>query len=397
MSSVAPGSAASAEMVVRRVAPADLLARDIEAWVDLESRAAEPNAFLSPHFVLPALRHLDKDSRAAVFLVERIGAGSRETVCVGVVGPTRGSKFLPFPHLVAYRSRDSYLSGLLIDRDRGAESLVALIEHLRRHERGCWGIEVPLVWAEGPFASAAAAATARGSVVFPGAELEERALLVLADAGPPLLERVLGRQRKDVERRMRRLGERGEVGWRWHRENGIPATAVEAFLALEHAGWKGEEGTSMRSLPAYETFFREVVAGFGAEGRALFTELTVDGVPIASTSNFVSGGAGFAFKIGWDPAFKAFSPGLLNELEFIRRAGAAFPDIEYFDSGADAGSFINRLWPSRRRMGTIVVPTTAVARVAIRAASWLREVKHGVKAPRRAAPASPANDPESDL
>jgi CelD/BcsL family acetyltransferase involved in cellulose biosynthesis len=396
MNSTAPRGTSPARLRARVVAPAELDTRDIEAWVDLESRAAEPNAFLSPHFVLPALHHIEPNAPIAVVLVERIGAGTRDTVATGVFRRTRGSKLLPLPHLAGYRSRHSYSCGLLLDRDETEASLAELLAQVRRHVRWCWGIEVPMVWADGPFARAATASSGPGAALFAGVDLEERAVLVMADAGPALLERVLGSQKKDVGRRMRRLAERGEVGWRWHRENGIPESAVETFLALEHAGWKGETGESLRSHAAHEAFFRDAVARFGREGRALFTELTLDGVPIASTSNFVSGRAGFAFKIGWHPEYKAFSPGTLNEVEFIRRSREAFPDLEYFDSGADGQSFINRLWPSRRRMASVVVPVTALARGAVATASLLREVKARVRSRRAAAPESPAGAPPED-
>jgi Acetyltransferase (GNAT) domain len=156
---------------------------------------------------------------------------------------------------------------------------------------------------------------------------------------------------------MRRLRERGTVGWRWHRDQGIPDESVEAFLALEHMDWKGEEGSSLRSCPRGEAFFREVVAGFASARRALFTELTLDGAAIASTCTLISGNVGFGFKIGWNPDFRAMSPGWLNEIEFMRHAPTDFGDIAYFDSGAGPSSFINDLWLTRRTLTTMNVPT----------------------------------------
>jgi len=136
----------------------------------------------------------------------------------------------------------------------------------------------------------------------------------------------------------------------------MPEEAIEAFLSLEHMGWKGDEGSSLRSRPEDEAFFREVVSGFASEGRALFIEVTFDGVPIASICNFIAGNVGFGFKIGWDPGFRAASPALINELELMRHASAAFADIVYFDSGASPTSFINELWLARHRVGTILIP-----------------------------------------
>jgi CelD/BcsL family acetyltransferase involved in cellulose biosynthesis len=389
MTSSAPRGPSPAHWQVRRLPPGDLTTRDLAAWADLESRAAEPNAYLSPHFVLPALRHLDRGAHTSVYLIDRVAAGGRETVGAGVLCRERGSRFLPLPHLIAYRCEHSYLSGLLLDRAWTGEALSALLEQLRALEPLACGLELPMVWTDGPLARAALQDPARGAVLFPGVEQDERAILVLAEACPELIQRALGSHRKDTDRRMRRLRERGEVQWRWHRGDSVPA-ALDAFLALEHAGWKGEEGTSLRSRPADEAFFREAVRGFASDGRALFTELTVNGVPIASTSNFLSGRGGFGFKIGWDPEYKTFSPGILNEVEFVRGAATAFADLEYFDSGAGAESYINRLWPSRRRMGHLIVPSTLPAKLAVAVTKRLSAMKRRVAARRKALPADGA-------
>jgi hypothetical protein len=140
-------------------------------------------------------------------------------------------------------------------------------------------------------------------------------------------------------------------------------------------GWKGDEGSSLRSRPDDEAFFRAAVSGFASEGRALFIEVTFDGVPIASMCNFIAGNVGFGFKIGWNPAFRSYSPALINELELIRQGPTNFTDIEYFDSGASATSFINELWLARHRMAKICIPTGWVGASSIAAAEWAARLK----------------------
>lgn len=360
---------------VRVVAPSELSSRDRQAWIELESRAAEPNAYLSPHFVLPAARYLDPHNQPLLFLTERVVCGQRDLIGVAVLQRSPATRLFPVGHLVAYQSRHTFLSGLLLDREWVHDALAALLEHIRC-EPSHRGLELPEMWADGSLAQALGELDI-GACLHQDVERGQRAVLRPADAGPKMLQAALGKRMKDLDRRMRRLNERGEVGWRYHREGGIPDNSVEAFLTLEHAGWKGEQGSSMRSAPADERFFREVVTGFGAEGRALFLELTLDGEAIASISNFISGSVGFGFKIGWNPAFKAFSPGVLNEVEFIREAPQAFADISYFDSGASANSFMDALWPVRRPLATATVPTSSVARLMTDSASSARHFKRG--------------------
>ncbi|TXC65119.1 GNAT family N-acetyltransferase [Piscinibacter aquaticus] len=352
---------------VRALDPLDLSARDVQAWVALEARAAEPNAFLSPHFILPALRHLDPQIKPMALFVERVFAGQRELLGVAVLRRTAGTRSFPLSHWIAYASRHSYLSGLLVDQERPDEVIETVLHHLDR-KGGHNGLELPRVELDGRVGRALAESVLVGHGVDAGIG-ERRAVLHPASAGPALVKQVFGKRAKDLERRMRRLREQGEVNWRCHRGAGMPAAVVEDFLALEHAGWKGSEGTSLRANAPDERFFREMVAGFAEEQRAVFTEVVLDGRAIASACHFLSGGAGFCFKIGWDPQYRAFSPGILNEVEFIRHAPEVFADVGFFDSGASEDSFINELWPERRTLGTITLTTAPLARWVAQTAS----------------------------
>lgn len=360
----------------------DLSDADLRAWVALESRAAEPNVYLSPLFVLPALRHLDPGVRARVLWVDA-GEGPDALRAVGVVQPSLGTRAFPWPHLQAYACGHAYLGGLMVDRAQPGAVLAALQRHLDRPMQPWCGLELPKVDAAGALVQAVAQIARRADAHAPVLGLQERAMLDLTRCGEDLLRDTLGKKLNEINRCMRRLAEMGEVTWHCHREQ-IPEEVIEAFLHLEHLGWKGEAGTSLRASAADEAFFRDMVAGFDREGRALFTELRLDGRTVASTCNFVSGGMGFAFKVGWDPELRKLGPGMLNEVEFIRRARDHCPDLLAFDSGASADSFINRLWPGRRSLGLLVWPAGRLATAVVGASCRLREARHA----RRAVPTS---------
>ena len=301
-----------------------------------KSRAIEPNAFLSPHFVIPAARHLTPDQTPLALFVERTTPSGRELIGVGVFTEAAATYRTPVRRLVGYRSRYSLLSGLLLDREHAVQALQALLQFVRTSLPHCKAIELPLVRGDGPLFDPAGIAADASTHAPRIGKLDPRAVLVMADCAAHLGEKTLAARIRDIDRRLRRLRERGHVAWRWHREAGATAQAVESFLSLEHMGWKGDEGSSLRSRPDDEAFFRAAVSGFASEGRALFIEVTFDGVPIASMCNFIAGNVGFGFKIGWNPAFRSFSPALINELELIRQGPTSFGDIEYFDSGASA-------------------------------------------------------------
>ena len=216
----------------------------------------------------------------------------------------------------------------------------------------------------------------RGLVLQPAFELR-RAALIPAQAGPESLRR--RKKYKDLERCRRRLAEQGEVQWLIHRQ-GADEGIIESFLRLENSGWKGERQKSLRSRARDEAFFREVVAGFGREGRVFFTELRLNGQTIASTSNFVSAHAGFAFKIGVDEAFRKYCVGMLNDAELVNQAPEVCSDLSAIDSGAAPDSYMEMLWPHQRSLVTTFLPYSQAGQAAWQGMQALRSLRRAVRA-----------------
>lgn len=361
---------------VRFCAVPELDARTIAAWADLEQRALDPNAYLSPSFVLPSIRCLARQARPIACVLETDAPGAPELMGLGLFQPVRGSPWFPLPHLRAYRSRHSYLGGLLLDRARAAAAAEALFRWLRsRHSR--WhGVDVHGQLGDESGDDALAQAIAADGVTWHQRWHTQRAVLMPAKAGEAYLnERLAGGRAKDLRRRWRRLEEQGPVRWRALRGPEITRACIDRFVDLEHRGWKGREGTSLRSRPEDEQFFREMIGEFAARDRAVFTELSVGDKVVASTSNLISGVRGFAFKLGWDPDYQRMAPGLLNEVELIRNAPVVFKDLDFIDSGAAEGSFLEELWSERRALVSGAYAATALARKLLQAIDAARRLK----------------------
>ncbi len=369
---------------VRLVPFKDLDPKTLASWECLEERALENNAYLSPRFVTPALRRLGspKDLGRTVFVfVEKTAAESPELVGAGVFVRSQGTKKFPLPHLRAYGCLHSYLSGLLLDKEVAEAAARSFFKFFCGKEATWHGVAFVNCAAEGPQAELIAAVAKEFGLTWHESTRNYRAVFVPPESGDTYVRtQVAPRRIKELRRLKRRLEEQGDVRWRAFFGADVQDRSIDRFLEIEHLGWKGENRTSLRSTPSHEAFFREMIAGFRDAGKVLFTELSLGGIVIASTVNLVSGGAGFAFKVGWDPGYAKMAPGLLNELEFIRNTPAECGRLAYIDSGAEEGSFIEQLWSGRRTLNSGIFGTTAPGRMVLSGVDRLRRLKRWCRA-----------------
>jgi hypothetical protein len=351
----------------------------VKSWESLEERALESNAFLSPRFVIPAMRHLGKpeELRQTMFVfVEKANGGAADLVGAGVFVQSSGKRNFPLPHLQAFLSRHSYLSGLLVDRNEAEGAVRAFFQFFCSKKATWHGVEFDYRSVDGSQAELVSAVAKEFGSPWQEQERIHRAIFVPLEGGDAYLQAQFSTgRRKDLRRMRRRLEEQGDVRWMALFGNEVDEKSVERFLEIEHMGWKGEKRTSLRSRPSHEAFFREMVGGFREKEELFFTEMYLDGVVIASTSNLISGGTGFAFKIGWNPSYAKMGPGVLNEVEFIQQAPRLCGSLSYIDSGALEGSFIDQLWARRRILASGVFGTTVLGRTLLSGLDQMRKLK----------------------
>ena len=349
------------------------------AWADVEQRALEANAYLSPHFIIPALRRLDPELSPLIVLIERTHGSSYELSGVGVFVLRPPNLRFPLPHLSAYRSPHSYLTGLLIDREYAEPAIQAFLDFIEKGGSGWHGVEFTWRSGEGWASPSLETVASERRVIWYEHSRSQRAVLRPAKCGEDAIARQLsGSRLKELRRCKRRLAEQGDVSWKLLSGENVSPLVVDRFLELEHSGWRGKAGTSLISNSAHEVFFREMIDGFRSTEGVFFTELSAGDLVVASTCNLVSGGAGFAFKIGWHPGYAKASPGVLNELELIRHAPQLCGELAFLDSGADDGSFIDKLWEDRRDLVTGVFAASPAGRLAASSMQQLRRAKRWV-------------------
>jgi hypothetical protein len=372
------------------------LAAHRAAWWELAAAACEANVFYEPFLLEPAINELRGATRLEIVLVYEDGAG-RAGRLLGLFPLERRGATLrrPVPSLVLWKHLHCFLCTPLVREDGGAAALEAFFAWLARHAGAARWMGFEHVAADGPFARLLGEELARRGRRIVEIERFERAFAQMADCADDYLRAAMPRKRRhDVERLARRLGEQGDLRLR------LVAPGVcddldgvlDDFLALEAAGWKGRDGTAIANRPAERRFFRAAAHGAFRAGRLMVLSLEVDGRPVAMKCNFLTDAAqagGFAFKIAFDESLGRFSPGVVLELENLRRVHAA-PRLRWMDSCATEGHpMIERIWRERRAVADLWTSTGRPGgETSLAAFDALRRLKHrGVAPTRGAAPA----------
>ena len=99
----------------------------ITQWQALESRTIDPNPYLSPRFQLPALEYLP-GMKALLLCVWKQLEHERLLVGLCVLNEAKGNVKLPFAHFKVYKSKHSFLSGILLDTGEATEIVNQLIQ-----------------------------------------------------------------------------------------------------------------------------------------------------------------------------------------------------------------------------------------------------------------------------
>jgi hypothetical protein len=348
-------------------------------WQSLEERALEPNFYLSPYFALPAVQHLAAKHSPKIYAVHVLESQVKKLVGLAILGKSGSRKEFPLPQMVAYHSPHSYLSGFLLDAEYGKQALQCLFEFLQQsrvHGDGIWLQD----WqSDSPQGRMIHSVASEAGMVWHSLYSYERAILRPAKVDDEQYRKSLTNAGgKDLERRIRRLKELGEISSRvlWGKQ--VTEDTIDRFLALEDREWAREQKTSLLAA-GHETFLRQVCEPLRDASRMFVAELLLNGDPIASTINFTAGNQGFAFKIGWEQKLAKFSPGIVNELWFMREVNQSCSHLTQIDSGASADSFINKIWPDRTTLSTGIFVSSMRGKLVSRAIELARAVKRFTK------------------
>ncbi|WP_197444311.1 GNAT family N-acetyltransferase [Maioricimonas rarisocia] len=345
-------------------------------WRRLAQQCLEPNAFLAPDFVLPATRHLQPASQPLLVWGE---TPTGRIVGLGVFEAVAGSPRLPLPHLRSWQTIHTFLDGFLVAEDGAETFFEGFWEFVSQSE---WhGVELLRCPANGRMASALFNSAERLGVATHSGRTWERAMLRPREGGPETLTASTSvRRARSLRRSWRLLQRHGTPHVEFCRDPATIAQSAATLLFLEDLGWKHRAGTSLAADPRQKEFFEDLVSRFAESNQIVFSELRIDDRTIASVVNLVSGGAAFAFKLGWDPQFERACPGYQLKAQTVVEGPAHLADLDFIDSCASPGSFIEHVWPERR---TLCAPLflasrrSRAARHLVDAARTLRDLWRG--------------------
>jgi len=351
----------------------------VQAWEELAEEAVEANPFYESWMLIPALRALATGKDVRVVLVISV-EGGQPFLC-GVFPVERKTKYKGVPVATFSLWQHIYcaLCTPLIRIGYARECLDAFLDWLATE---CGGplMEFNLVPGEGPFHklltehllergnSSLVSESYERAVFRPGRTLDEYLHVAISS-----------RHRRDMRRKLRRLSERGRIAFDELDVEADTERWIEEFLTLEASSWKGKEGSAFACSEANRNYFITIAKEAFARGRLMMSAMRLDGKPVAQKFSLLAGCASFAFKISYDESYAYFSPGMLLEVENIgslhRRS-----DIEWMDSCATPIHFINRIWPDRRKIQTLLVSTGATSsRLMISFLPFLRTLNRALR------------------
>ena len=272
----------------------------------------------------------------------------------------------------------------VIDRDHAEAGTRALLRYLAASNDLPHALILPVLPMEGPgFATLREACRVTGSRIFPY-ERWSRPIMVpqSGEDSDHYLRRSLGSGYKKRMQQFRAVTKQGALTFR--RSRGRAALeALDTFLALEAAGWKGEAGTAIACLPEDAAYFRRLAELFAAADALQIDTLLLDGQVLAMGLLLDSGDRRHFLKIAYDETRARHSPGRTLTIAMLQADLAGTPPA-LLDSGAgegvDAGTYV---WGERRAMARAIIRVgpgrTGAPEAAAYGRMWLRRLRTLIK------------------
>jgi hypothetical protein len=356
--------ASRAGMTVVVINDLTALEKYVPEWEDLAANAIEPNAFYEPWMMMPAIRAFGEGRRLrfALVLAQEPARHDGAPLLCGIFPLEQQehyqglSRKLPFKTLRLWKHKYCYLCTPLVREGYGRQVIAAFFDWLDAGSHNCSLMEFRFIAGDGLFNGLLMDYFERRAKTHYISTYFLRALFrPTIDADTYLCAALSAKHRKMIRRQERQLSETGRLEYDALTPDDDVAVWIEEFLGLEAGGWKGRESSAIASNEPDRSYFKSIAKEAFRRGRLSMLALRLDGRPIAYKCDFPTGRGLFTFRIAFDENYARNSPGMLLEIENVRRLHAR-SQIEWVDSCNDSFSLMfNRLWLERRTILDVVV------------------------------------------
>lgn len=324
----------------------------------LADSAVEPNAFYEPWMLVPALRWLYPTRGLQMVLVFRPIESGTQPRLIGFFPLEVKNVYNHFPvkTLSLWRHKFCYLCTPLLHRQYAREALAALMTWIESKNRQGKILEFGQVRGEGPAHDLIVERLWTNANPTLVDARWVRPCMYRASSAQDYLDRSLStRHQKDLQKKEKKLCQVGKVKHSSPENVADAGRWIQRFLIMEAKGWRGRRGLAVSSQASCSQFFQEAMKNAWDAGRLRMIGLTLDSSLIAIKINLACTGGAFAFMITYDEAYSAYSPGLLLEVENIRRFHQDASST-WMDSCADQNSpLFTRVWSDKRTIETLLI------------------------------------------
>ena len=161
--------------------------------------------------------------------------------------------------------------------------------------------------------------------------------------------------RRNYRRLRRNLEALGDFEYEVARNPTDVRFAMEEFLLLENAGWKGRQKTSLAAERFRAAFAREAINNLAERDLVRIHAFKLDGRVVASLIVLVQSGHAWTWKTTYDEALAQYSIGTMLMME-TTESHLDDPNIQITDSCAvEDHPVMTRLWSERREFATMII------------------------------------------
>ncbi|MFZ2099742.1 MAG: GNAT family N-acetyltransferase [Oricola sp.] len=338
------------------VYPADSGFEIIEDIDRVTDYALEPNIFFAPRFLVPAMPRLE-DRQIRLMLLQD---GSKEQAETRFLMPfsVEKSGFAIGPDVIRAWSHPYGPYGIPIIERREASRIVEdLLATLGDSHMPLPKVLVlpDIMMDSAAITTLRGVAIGRGLPVVTTGSVQRPFLNSEKDSVDYFRDNIRSHSRRNFGRLRRQLEGMGAFEYEVARNPDDVRMALEEFLLLENAGWKGRQRTSLAADRFRAAFAREAVNNLAERDLVRVHSFKLDGRVIASLIVFVQAGHAWTWKTTYDEAYAQYSPGTLLIMQ-VTEVHLDDPNIQITDSCAiEDHPVMARLWSERREFATMVI------------------------------------------